>query len=891
MTNLEAELVQWSSRQTLWQQDLLRRIASGDSLSSDDYHQYAKAAVALETKKGAPWYSEPKVDEENSILEPLTEAHLTSTVAGDDPVAIARVLHIHGANDLAPGACLEFAPNGLTIIAGKNGSGKSGLTRILKQVAASRSTERILPNVFRPQVRPKAVVSYSVGHGSQVDDLSWEFENESFESPMQRVRIFDAHAANVHLSGANEIAYIPPTLQILGEYTEALQEIAALLENERLQINLKCDKWPELEKGAGLALFENLGRQGALDVLKGFSDLTSSETKELEDIPAKLAELSTTDPAAQAIKARNIAKQFGNLAQSIELIAQRIGVLEAETARSYYANVESARAGVEDARQSLSQEGMLSGTGNEPWRAMWLAVKEFAESGEHKHTFPQDDQVCPLCVQPLEPEAEARFSLFANFMTSEAQKELLEAQKLWNAKCETLSALSIQTITTEENIELVGTYDEALAASLRPNLEQAELLRNSLVAPSETSESETIPDPQILEGELLKIAKEIRCAESVESEKAKSFASLDSSAEAVTRLSDRQQSLSLQQGIAAKLKEIGAEHDRRILISILEAAKAKCGTVSASRKNSELSKEYVTAICERFSAESQALGLQRVPVELVFDRSSRGISFIKVAIKDVNSASVNGVLSEGEQRVAAIAGFFADLTESGDLSTLVFDDPVSSLDQEFRVKVAQRLLQEAEKRQVLVFTHDFTFVQYLYEEKKTFDKRARATDLEPTNEIHYLHIARSPDGAGAPTNAEVWRHVSVKERVGRLKARQQTASALYNKNDLVAYEKEARDIVGAIRETWEVFVEQELLNNVVTRHERSVQTQRLSKLLQLRPSDIAAVDLGMTIDSRYMTGHAAPFSDASAPVEPQWILDEIEMLAGFRTSYLSRKGD
>jgi len=145
--------------------------------------------------------------------------------------------------------------------------------------------------------------------------------------------------------------------------------------------------------------------------------------------------------------------------------------------------------------------------------------------------------------------------------------------------------------------------------------------------------------------------------------------------------------------------------------------------VGASRKNSELSQSYVSSVCQRFEVEAKTLGLERVHVELIFDRSSRGVSYIKVSLKNAPQIAVASVLSEGEQRVTAIAGFFADLAESGDNSSVVFDDPVSSLDQEFRVKVAQRLLQEAETRQVLVFTRDFAFVQYLYEEKDIDDKR------------------------------------------------------------------------------------------------------------------------------------------------------------------------
>lgn len=134
---------------------------------------------------------------------------------------------------------------------------------------------------------------------------------------------------------------------------------------------------------------------------------------------------------------------------------------------------------------------------------------------------------------------------------------------------------------------------------------------------------------------------------------------------------------------------------------------------------------HLNSPCQRFEVEAKTLGFERAPVELIFDRSSRVVGYIKVSLKNAPQIAVASVLSEVEQRVTAIAGFFADLTESGDTSSLVFDDPVSS-------KVAQRLLQEAETRQVLVFTHDFAIVPYSYKKKDIDDKRKAAAGCSST---------------------------------------------------------------------------------------------------------------------------------------------------------------
>ena len=184
---------------------------------------------------------------------------------------------------------------------------------------------------------------------------------------------------------------------------------------------------------------------------------------------------------------------------------------------------------------------------------------------------------------------------------------------------------------------------------------------------------------------------------------------------------------------------------------------------------------------------------------------------------------------------------------------------------------------------------NFSFVQYLYEEKKLRDLQARANDKTPAPDLNYLHIDRASNGAGVVTTAEEWRHVGVKERIGRIKQRIQEVGVLYRNNDLAGYGATARDIMGAIRDTWEAFVEQELLNGVVTRHDRKVQTQRLSELTDLTPSDIATVELGMKIDSRFMTGHTSPISDGSAAMSPDELNAEVKRLEDLRKTILDRR--
>ena len=71
------------------------------------------------------------------------------------------------------------------------------------------------------------------------------------------------------------------------------------------------------------------------------------------------------------------------------------------------------------------------------------------------------------------------------------------------------------------------------------------------------------------------------------------------------------------------------------------------------------------------------------------------------------------VLSEGEQKVLAIADFLAEARLGGITAPVIFDDPVSSLDHRRINEVARRIANLAEANQVIVFTHDILFATTL----------------------------------------------------------------------------------------------------------------------------------------------------------------------------------
>ncbi|MBX8846759.1 hypothetical protein SAMN05428950_11138 [Sphingomonas sp. OV641] len=123
-----ASIVAWSEDSPGWQRDALRRLATGNSLTGAELDELVAIC------KG------------QAAANPVTADSFRDPARVQGPVHLRRVHNVNHVNALASDQRLAFQPNGLTIIYGDNGSGKSGYSRILKKACRART-----PNCRRLQ--------------------------------------------------------------------------------------------------------------------------------------------------------------------------------------------------------------------------------------------------------------------------------------------------------------------------------------------------------------------------------------------------------------------------------------------------------------------------------------------------------------------------------------------------------------------------------------------------------------------------------------------------------------------------------------------------------------------------------------------------------------------
>jgi wobble nucleotide-excising tRNase len=146
-----------------------------------------------------------------------------------------------------------------------------------------------------------------------------------------------------------------------------------------------------------------------------------------------------------------------------------------------------------------------------------------------------------------------------------------------------------------------------------------------------------------------------------------------------------------------------------------------------SDKKSELAKVVVSpAFIDRFQQQLKALRASHIKVAVERTRTDKAQVFHQIKLVGVKVPTRTAeVLSEGEFRIVSLAAFLADVESRSSSSTFIFDDPVSSLDQEFEKATANRLVALAKGRQVIVFTHRLSMLAPL-------ESAAEEAGIEPS---------------------------------------------------------------------------------------------------------------------------------------------------------------
>lgn len=807
-------LAVWANQQDEWVRATVRcALSTGRALSDDDLDvMYA----LFRQEKG--------LDERTMPVE----AELSVVVAEDETeqsLVVAKLWNVTGVNALVPGSVIE--PHaGMTILFGENGTGKTGYSRVFKALAGSRTADTILGDIAVSEaIAQSAEIEYAVG--SETKTLTWT--GEQGVAPFTRMSIFDSPAVNFHVDDDLEYVYVPTVLALFNHVNVALkgvhERVNEAIGNLAVGSATLLSRFPR--ESTVYPLVETLGASTDLSALDGRADRGSDVDARVDALRRAVAALEA-DTLSTQISERQRGERV--LSQA-SLAASTLGALDIKTLNSLVERLAELQRDYQAFRSELFAAADLPADPEDTWDA-------FVTSGEtyrlHLDTLGvHDSGRCLYCRQPLDAPAKALVAKYSEHLTDRISSDIAAAEQRIAELTAPVLAIKVPDVDVFLS-EHEHQSDKPAHYSSVSTIRAALLLATTRIAAGQGLDAVELAEATSLgtniDALLGPLADDIAdlTAQSANrsdalKEKRRELAELTAAAE-----------LGKSWSIISAQVERAKEADRLRALSGKFAGLGRSVTELAKAASDQLINQNFETL---FAEECRALRAPDLRVEFV---GRQGRAHRRKTLGGRYKPSK--ILSEGEQKVLALADFLAEARLAGITAPVIFDDPVSSLDHRRINEVAQRIASLADDSQVIVFTHDIFFAATLL---SLFETSKRCSYFQITDEEGNGQVVRS--------SGPRW------DSLGNLKSNINKTIDAARGVDGEARAALVREGYDWIRSWCEVFTETELLAGVSQRYQPNIRMTTLGSIkAEALPAASEVVTRVFEDACRYIPGHSQP---------------------------------
>ena len=813
------DILTWTESLPSWQSDACRRLLQNEQgLKESDYTEL----YAL-LKKDNGIETERVVD---SV--PLAGEHLPATFGTGETVVLVSLRELENVNQIRKDQALGFSETGITVIYGGNGSGKSGYARVMKRACRARDqSEPIHPNAKDTTATSKIPsAKFDIKVAGTTEEIVWSRDSIS-PNRLSTISVFDSICARSYITAEQEVAYLPYGLDIVVNLANlVLPKLSEMLEAEIASINVDTRPFQHMigNTRAGVVI-ENLSSDSDAEAITFLGTLTEDDTTRIAELEKALKE---GNPLAKSeefrLSALRLKTYAGKLAEPLiwvsnEVVAKLRGIVEERDV------AEDAEAKAAD--NLRSGDKLLPGTGDPAWKLLFEAARRYAtEAAYPGEEFPSSSggKVCPLCQEELPESGVQRLRRFEGFIRNDVAKTANAARKKLETAKGKIAAADLNVIPEEALKDELMALDASMLQIINSFQVSVESQRTSMLNCIESSKWEELP--AISESPRARVRQVAAHQLRVHRTHLKAADEDDRK-----KLEDELRELSARQNLAKSLPAI---------IDLLgrmknKAALEKCQSSLKTRPISDKSKELATAavteeLRKALDVEFAALGLSHIKTKLK-ERSVKGKMLHQLLLDLPTTNRIEEILSEGEQRLIALGSFFAELTLANHQSGIIFDDPVSSLDHWRRRNVARRLVEEARVRQVVVFTHDTSFLGELCDQIEL---------AGIPNSMSFLEwIGGSP---GCVNSGLPWDHQGYKERINALEQAQKTLARGWPDYPGEKEISEMRRQYDRLRATLERVIQDVVFNGVVKRYRDWIRVDSLAGVVGFDIADYHAIE-------------------------------------------------
>jgi hypothetical protein len=319
--------------------------------------------------------------------------------------------------------------------------------------------------------------------------------------------------------------------------------------------------------------------------------------------------------------------------------------------------------------------------------------------------------------------------------------------------------------------------------------------------------------------------------------------------------------------LSSRIEEFETWNGTLRKVAMIDQAHSALATNKVTSQQRHLADTLIAgALTAALERELGALHCDHLPVHVDLNIAKAETS-VGLRLIAHEPAELSDIVSEGERRAIALAFFLAELTMMPKDASIIVDDPVSSLDDERRNLIADRLVEEATHRQVVVFTHDLPFLA---------DLQGQAEDASVPIEVR--GIWRLRDDVGQVDQDPPFKAMNLKKRIGVLQQRVQNWDWAPTPQTQDEARHRVNQFYADVRISWERAIEERLFQGVVQRMQRGVKTLSL-RHVEITPELTGMVDEGMTRASYFV--HDEPLAAAVPLPGRTQLAADLQLLVDF----------
>jgi energy-coupling factor transporter ATP-binding protein EcfA2 len=853
MTELHQSVKDWLHTQKDWLQQAAELQLSKGALDDTDI---ASLVEYLKTAAG------------QAITSTRSFNELAASVAQAAEVRLKSVGEIAGIENLCPSSPLNFGEGNLCVIYGNNGSGKSGYARLVKRATGKPGAKELRPNVFKaPPTEQKCKFAFNDGSDKTVE---WHANAAAIES-LRAVDIFDSDAANNYLTRDNEATYTPPVVSLFDKLVGIANSVRDQLHSQQALLVKALPAIPQqyVATKAGAQYNGLKPNSNACEVQK-IQEWTEAEEQGFSQLNERL---NSTDPAALAKQKRARKIQIEQISTQIKQEASSYAEEALDAIRTYRHDAKAKRKIAEEAAQIASSK--LDGVGSDTWKALWEAARSFSQIPYPQRDFPVVDGArCLLCHQGLAEDAKQRLQDLEKFVQGDVEQAAVKIEATYREALVHLPLAPTDQVVVDR-CNAAGLIDEALTNGIKTFWQQIATSRVAVQIEEASEPAVAVAVPQGIVAALEQTINDLEGQAKQHDQDAAGFDRIEAAQKKVEFEAKR--------WTAQQSASIAAEVQRLKAISEYENWVRLTNTQQITIKGGQVAEAAITdAYVARFNKELGNLRAKKVRVKLARTRAERGKAYHGLQLEGAvdGSAKLEQVLSEGERRIISLAAFLADVAEKPHASTFIFDDPISSLDQDYELAVASRLVELAKSRQVLVFTHRLSLFVSL-------EDAAGKMGAEWKKQHHVPRWIETYADVSGQIAVESARNANTIKANNILLDKLREAKQKGEQEGGDAYRSLASGLCSEIRILLERTVEHDLLDRIVLRHRNSITTDnRLAVLANITLADCGFIDGLMTKYSALVHSQSTD-KPIDIPEEPE-LKKDLDDLKEWRDEFKKR---